>query len=136
MHILYFRGFYLCANKQAQDFVQKQLDIAFIESYVGPGEYNREPIVTHAFRQDFPGYLDRGSPLIIDEGGRQTVIGLFKEQENAHRDRPNLFLKIHTDAFNWIVKNTDETHDSNCESFTSCSCGIPGKPKPQSTPRR
>ena len=79
--------------------------------------------------QVFPGYLDQGTPLIIEEGERQTVIGLFEGAENVQSDRPNLFYKIHPDAFNWIVKKADEAHDSSCESYTSCSCGILGKPK-------
>ena len=79
--------------------------------------------------QVFPGYLDQGTPLIIEEGGRQTVIGLFEGAENVQSDGPNLFYKIHPDAFNWIVKKADEAHDSSCESYTSCSCGILGKPK-------
>ena len=77
--------------------------------------------------QIFPGYLDQGTPLIIEEGGRQTVIGLFEGAENVQSDRPNLFYKIHPDAFNWIVKKADEAHDSSCESYTSCSCGIVGQ---------
>ena len=122
----YFRGDYFCAPKQFGKFFQTQLDFG-IPSYFGNRPFNIPKAPSYEGNQAFPGYFDRGSPLIIEEEGQQTVIGLSKEQENSNRDRPNIFHKIHPDAFRWIVKHA-EAHDSNCESFTSCSCGIPGKP--------
>ena len=122
----YFRGDYFCAPKQIGKFLQTQLNFG-IPSYFGERPFNVPKVPSYARDQAFPGYFDRGSPLIIEEEGQQTVIGLSKEQENSNRDRPNIFHKIHPDAFRWIVKHAD-AHDSNCEFFTSCSCGIPGKP--------
>ena len=90
--------------------------------------------------QQFPGYLDRGTPLIIEQDGKRTIIGIFQERLNenyrftswalgGHHDYtgPYLFSKIDPDAFNWIVNYADWTHDSKCTDFTSCSCGIEGK---------
>ena len=131
----YFRGDYFCAPKQFGKFQSSQLDFGI--TYFGrepPVQFFNVPRVPSYRNQAFPGYFDRGSPLIIEEEGQQTVIGLSKEQENSNRDRPNIFHKIHPDAFRWIVKHA-EAHDSNCESFTSCSCGIPGKPLSTSSGR-
>ena len=122
-----------------ENFVEKELSL-YLASYLSEnydsqiaarlaaGAANSELTSNTGPVEAFPGYLDRGTPLIIEEGGRQTVIGLFKGAE-IHRDRPSLFYKIDPDAFNWIVKKADEVHDSSCESFTSCSCGIPRKQK-------
>ena len=140
-HCFIFRGYYLCANQLLmENFVQKELS-SHLASYLSK-DYDTQFAATLAVSaanskstsntgpvQAFPGYLDRGTPLIIKEGGRQTVIGLFQGAENVQSDRPSLFYKIHPDAFNWIVKKADEVQDSSCESFTSCSCGILGKPK-------
>ena len=79
--------------------------------------------------QQFPGYRDKGTPLIIEgEGGRKTVIGMFREQLNENDKGPYLFSKIHPDAFNWIANYADWTEDDKCTKYTSCSCGIEGKP--------
>ena len=113
------------------DFISEKEKVKWEDGFI-PKDY--------AIHQ-FPGYRDMGAPLIVETNGKTTIIGMFQEQLDEHGKGPlfskiSLFSKIHPDAFNWIVKNSDETQDSNCESFTSCSCGIPGKPKPQSTPRR
>ena len=79
--------------------------------------------------QQFPGYRDKGTPLIIEgEGGRKTVIGMFREQLNENDKGPYLFSKIHPDAFNWIANYADWTEDDKCTKYTSCSCGIEGTP--------
>ena len=83
-------------------------------------------------------YLDRGTPLMVKENGRWTVIGILtnteRYQNNQNHRRPLYFSKIYPEAFNWIVKHADSTQDSgfdphhnSCETFTSCSCGIVGK---------
>ena len=83
-------------------------------------------------------YLDRGTPLMVKENGRWTVIGILtnteRYQNNQNQQRPLYFSKIYPEAFNWIVKHADSTQDSgfdphhnSCETFTSCSCGIVGK---------
>ena len=75
--------------------------------------------------------MDRGSPLIIVEGigedRRLIVIGIFQEQVHANDQGPVLFSRLNHEAFNWIAQNADSTHDSTCESFSSCLCGIAGK---------
>ena len=79
--------------------------------------------------QQFPGYRDKGTPLIIEgEGGRKTVIGMFREQLKENDKGPYLFSKIHPDAFNWIANYADWTEDDKCTKYTSCSCGIEGNP--------
>ena len=114
-------------------------DLIQTQSSVGWGGSNSE----------VAGYLDRGTPLMIKENGRWTVIGIltntkkYKNDQNqyiqhitsgAHFSRPLYFSKIYPEAFNWIVKHADSTQDSgrdphhnSCETFTSCSCGIVGK---------
>ena len=119
---LFCRAKYICAELQgAIDHVEERE-----KGYRGLENtgfhYTFYPI------HQFPGYRDKGSPLIIeDEGGRKTIIGLFKEQLNENAKGPALFSKIHPNAFNWIVTYADGTEDSKCDSYTACSCGIEGK---------
>ena len=95
--------------------------------------------------QLFPGDLDKGTPLVIKEGedNRNTIIGtqwkkkfmyldlytgIFRELLDHKPEGPNLFDRLTADIVNWIVNYADWTQDSNCYTFTSCSCGIPGRP--------
>ena len=83
----------------------------------------------------FPGVLDRGTPLIIRENNRYIVIGIFHEhmqgpqlgQTGTDKD-PGIFTRLDAETVDWITNYADWTQDSTCETFTSCSCGIPGKP--------
>ena len=82
--------------------------------------------------QLFPGYYDRGTPLIVHENSRSTIIGMF--QENLADGRvpgktykgPAVFNKITPETFTWIVNTADWTQDSSCHTYTSCSCGVKG----------
>ena len=102
--------------------------------------WQKEKKNLHTQIQQFPGYLDRGTPIIIEQDRKRTIIGIFQERLNekyrftswalgGHHDYtgPYLFSKIDPDAFNWIVNYADWTHDSKCTDYTSCSCGIEGK---------
>ena len=83
-------------------------------------------------QQVFPGYMDMGSPFIIEENGQKTIIGMFQEQLKDTAWNGNngkaLFAKLHPDTVNWIVENQDWAQDSSCYSLTSCPCGIANKP--------
>ena len=74
----------------------------------------------------FPGVLDRGTPLIINENGRNTVLGIFQEHLNADAKGPALFSQLYPDSVNWIMNFADWTQDSACNVFTSCLCGTRG----------
>ena len=79
--------------------------------------------------QLFPGLLDRGTPLIIKEHSRWTVIGIFHlHLEEDPIKGPGIFSRLHPDLVNWITNTAEWTHDSTCETFTSCSCGITSPP--------
>ena len=97
-----------------ENFVEKELSL-YLASYLSEnydsqiaatlaaGAANSELTSNTGPVEAFPGYLDRGTPLIIEEGGRQTVIGLFKGAE-IHRDRPSLFYKIDPDALIGLLR--------------------------------
>ena len=75
--------------------------------------------------QLFPGLLDRGTPLIIKEHSKWTVIGIFHlHLEEDPIKGPGIFSRLHPDLVNWITNTAEWTHDSTCETFTACSCGI------------
>ena len=79
--------------------------------------------------QLFPGYLDRGSPVIAMENERYTIMGMFREYLQQDHRGPAIFDRLYPEVVNWIVENSDWTHDSTCSAFTSCTCGVPdGKP--------
>ena len=78
--ISHFRGKYFCAQKQIfANFQQRQLEYG--TNYRTITDTYHDPDTN---LQEFPGYLDRGSPLIIVEGigedRRLIVIGIFQEQ--------------------------------------------------------
>ena len=148
--IFIFRGKYICSEKNSKDVrcstyswtkvQQKQL---YYEKY-GKWATNIQEPIDSAFENhgskyicglEFPGYFDRGTPLIIDGPKGKTVIGIFKEILNSNEDTgPNLYFKINHDIFNWITKNSDGAYDSDCTSYTSCLSGI--QPSKHLTPRR
>ena len=85
------------------------------------------------FRQQFPGPRDKGTPLVIKEYNRNTIVGIFwfkGELEFNHgngnfKKGPFLFHRLYDEVVNWIMETADWTHDSKCNAFTSCSCGRP-----------
>ena len=42
--------------------------------------------------------------------------------------------RLYPDILNWIINYADWTRDSTCYTFTSCSCGIPGRMKDYGMP--
>ena len=87
--------------------------------------------------QVFPGYYDRGTPLIVNENSRSTIIGMFQENLADGTGTswkgipisykgPAVFNKITPETFNWIVNTADWTQDSSCHTYASCSCGVKG----------
>ena len=61
----------MCINKQIESFND-------VRTY----SYSPDGNTNAAFKTDinnvlFPGVLDRGTPLIIKENGRNTVLGIF-----------------------------------------------------------
>ena len=126
-----FRGKHLCIDKQYGDI--SQTEFFFEDDHI----IYSKPSTTFR-RQPFQGVLDRGTPLIINENGRNTVLGIFKEQLPKQDDieglppppaeGPALFNQLDADAVNWIMNNADWTQDSACNTFTSCLCGTEGGP--------
>ena len=86
---------------------------------------------------EIPGDRDEGSPLVIKENDRYTVIGMFLKQMKG----PALYAQITPDTVNWIRDNADWTQESSCAKnlhsdlhhwtkenlFTSCGCGTPNE---------
>ena len=82
---------------------------------------------------ELPGDLDEGSPLVIEENGRNTVIGMFLKQMKG----PAVYAQITPATSNWIRDNADWTQESSCANnlhsdlhywekenlFTFCGCG-------------
>ena len=100
--------------------------VAYIDDRPGNGMYHNV---------EFPGDRDEGSPLVIQENGHNTVIGMFLKQMKG----PALYAQITPDTVNWIRENADWTQESSCAKnlhsdlhhwtkenlFTSCGCGTP-----------
>ena len=77
--------------------------------------------------QVFPGYYDRGTPLIVNENSRSTIVGMFQENtKDGTYKGPAVFNKITPETFNWIVNTADWTQDSSCHTYATCSCGVKG----------
>ena len=110
----------MCIHKQVASFKDGTY------SY-GPGQdhyYYAHPEISGVM---FPGVLDRGTPLIIKENGRHTVLGIFQETLNEDSAKgPALFSQLYPDSVNWIMNFADWTQDSACNVFTSCLCGTRG----------
>ena len=70
-----------------------------------------------------PGPLDQGSPLIMQENGRKTIIAMFLRR----LPKVGLAAQLSPETVNWIYENADWTQESTesnrCTTFTSCSCG-------------
>ena len=76
--------------------------------------------------QQFPGFLDRGTPLVVEENWMNTIAGIFRENLLQTNRGPAVFDRLSPKVVNWIIDNSDWTSDSNCEVFTSCTCGTQG----------
>ena len=111
----------MCINSQVASFYD-------LKTYIyGPGDtWNADPLGRDP-NVLFPGVLDRGSPLIINENGRNTVYGIFQEHLNEDSAKgPALYSQLNPDSVNWIMNFADWTQDSACNVFTSCLCGTRG----------
>ena len=124
-----FRGKHLCIDRNLAHFSEVQYQFSLL---------GRHPTKTRSVDRDqlFPGYLDRGTPLIIKRWGRNTIIGMFQEHLNVNNNGPALFTKLDPDVVEWIGENSDwtqvassESAGSTCVTYTSCSCGIQNGPK-------
>ena len=70
--------------------------------------------------QTFPGFLDRGTPLVDEENGKNTIVGIFREYLDQG---VSVYDRLYPEIVNWIIDNSDFAVDSSCTTFTSCSCG-------------
>ena len=81
--------------------------------------------------QTFPGFLDRGTPLVDVENGKNTIVGIFREYLDQG---VSVYDRLYPEIVNWIIDNSDFAVDSSCHTFTSCSCGqgtVDGDPSGQ-----
>ena len=82
--------------------------------------YRPEGVLTNV---RVPGPLDQGSPLIMQENGRKTIIAMFLRR----LPKVGLVAQLSPETINWIYENADWTQESTesnrCTTFTSCSCG-------------
>ena len=65
------------------------------------------------YNQIFPGFLDRGSPLIIPENRKNTIVGIFRENLVQESPGPAIFDRLYPDIVNWIVETAEWTQDSD-----------------------
>ena len=71
------------------------------------------------YNQIFPGFLDRGSPLIIQENknnkyvNKNTIVGIFRENLAQGNPGPAIFDRLYPDIVNWIVETAEWTQDSD-----------------------
>ena len=71
----------------------------------------------------------------MERDERIIILGMFREQLNHRYDEgPTLLDRLYPDILNWILNYADWTRDSTCYTFTSCSCGIPGRMKDYGMP--
>ena len=130
-----FRGKHLCLpEKKKVAFSQKEYRFTFkwfdswdqgtiIHSNIWGVDDITDPIEEDVTQQ-FPGDLDRGTPLIVKENNKNTIAGIFRE--NLAQDSikgPSVFDRLYPEIVNWIIDNSDWAVDSSCYTFTSCSCG-------------
>ena len=146
MRNVHFRRDFYCAAKLYDTVTETSFDYEFVTGTAVvlddvPDEdiiKTKTSVASGGSSSEVARYLDRGTPLMVKENGRWTVIGILtnteRYQNNQNQRRPLYFSKIYPEAFNWIVKHADSTQDSgrdphhnSCETFTSCSCGIVGK---------
>ena len=85
--------------------------------------------------QQFPGFLDRGTPLVVRENDKNTIAGIFRENlDHTSTLGPSVFDRLSSEIVNWITDNSDWAVDSSCYTFTSCTCGqqtVDGEPSDQ-----
>ena len=140
MHI--FRGKHWCIPGQPTDkFFQREykfvyeriggkLGVTRVDKIFKPDPYVKD--------QKFPGFLDRGTPLVITENERHTIVGIFRGHylTQSGGDGLMIFDRLYPEIVNWIVENSDWTWDSSGQLFTSCSCGISDEEQPPASPPR
>ena len=64
----------------------------------------------------------KGSPLIVMENNKPTMIGMFSKLVRSSSTF-QLYDKIDADVFQWIVEHADGIYDSECKVYKSCRCG-------------
>ena len=122
VYIVFFRGKHFCVDKTKVTFKERIFE--YSHTFDGGVRFNREEQVVD---QLFPGHRDRGTPLIVKENGKNTVIGMFEKHLTQDPAKgPSLFSKLQLDTINWIINFADWTQDSNCNfTYTSCMCRTP-----------
>ena len=91
--------------------------------YSGVKEVVKGPTKPVPKLQQFPGFLDRGTPLVVRENHKNTIAGIFRENLDQDHRGPTIFDRLSPEIVNWIIDNSDWAVDSSCHTFTSCSCG-------------
>ena len=91
--------------------------------YRGVEEVVKSPTTPVPDLQQFPGFLDRGTPLVVRENGKNTIAGIFRENLDHNSQGPSVFDRLSPEIVNWIIDNSDWAVDSSCYTFTSCTCG-------------
>ena len=91
--------------------------------YSGVNEVVKGPKTPVPKPQQFPGFLDRGTPLVVRENHKNTIAGIFRENLDQDHRGPTIFDRLSPEIVNWIIDNSDWAVDSSCHTFTSCSCG-------------
>ena len=91
--------------------------------YRGVEEVVKGPTKPVPNPQQFPGFLDRGTPLVVRENHKNTIAGIFRENLDQDNRGPSVFDRLSPEIVNWIIDNSDWAVDSSCYTFTSCTCG-------------
>ena len=64
-----------------------------------------EKLHTDYYNTEFPGITDHGTPLVLEENGRATIIGIFLYRLNS----PAMYAQIDSAIANWIYDYADWT---------------------------
>ena len=136
MKMYIFRGKHWCIPEQPKiKVLQKEYEFVYKQFW---GKFGVSRVNMKEDPQQFPGFLDRGTPLVITENERHTIVGIFRghylTQDGG--DGPMIFDRLYPEIVNWIVENSDWTWDSSGQLFTSCSCGISDEEQPPPSPPR
>ena len=131
--LIFFRGKYWCGSNTKVTFNKKVYEFKY-KTCATSYPYRSYPCFERILSrgnaqvsdQQFPGFLDRGTPLVVEENRVNTIAGIFRENLLQTNRGPAVFDRLSPKVVNWIIDNSDWTSDSNCEVFTSCTCGTQG----------
>ena len=87
----------------------------FVCFYICRGKHLcSEKLHTDYYNTEFPGITDHGTPLVLEENGHATIIGIFLYRLNS----PAMYAQIDSAIVNWIYDYADWTQAGICMGST------------------